>query len=107
VLHSLYPRSKNPQAYLCEYFIVIVRLCHQTANFAKKSTLAQVSYTIANSDLVNFHSELELQAGYIKDEVRLLTSQTIQEEAQDSTMFRALVTKFSDSESHRRKAALA
>jgi ankyrin repeat domain-containing protein 50 len=59
VLHSLYPRSKNPQAYLCEYFIVIVRLCHQTANFAEKSTLAQVSYTIANSDLVKFHSELE------------------------------------------------
>ena len=54
-----------------------------------------------------FHSELESWAGYIKDEVRLLTSQTIQEEAQDSTMFRALVTKFSDTESHRRKAALA
>jgi rRNA-processing protein FCF1 len=59
---AMIPRSKNPQAYLCEQFIVIVRLCHQTK---KKSTLAPVSYIIANAVFVTFHSQLKSWAGYI------------------------------------------
>ena len=70
----LYPQSKKLQGYLSEYFIAIVHLCHHTANFAKKSTLAQVSSVLVDSDLKKFQSELELWATSIKEEVTLLTS---------------------------------
>lgn len=98
----LYPQSKKLEGYLCEYFIAIVHLCHQTMNFAGKSTLAQISSTLVDSDLKNFQSELELWANSTKEEVTLLTSQKIDDEVKDSSKFRDLVTKSAASTSYQK-----
>ena len=99
----LYPRSKELQAYLCEYFIAVVGLCQETANFAKKSTLAQISSNLVDSAIKKFQSELDLWARSIKEEVTLLSSQTIKEEAKDNSTFRGLVLKSASATSYRRK----
>jgi Cdc6-like AAA superfamily ATPase len=99
----LYPRSKKLQAYLCEYFIIVVQLCHKTTKFAQKSALAQISSTVTDSDIKRFQSELELWASSIKEEVTLLTGQKIEEEAQESSRFRTLVLKSSSSASYQKK----
>jgi ankyrin repeat domain-containing protein 50 len=99
----LYSRSKELQAYLCEYFIAVVGLCQETANFAKKSTLGQISSNLVDSAIKKFQSDLDLWARSIKEEVTLLSSQTIKEEAKDNSTFRGLVLKSASATSYRRK----
>ena len=62
----LYPRSKNLQSHLSEYFIVVVRLCHQLLEFTQKSTLGQFASTLSHSDMKTYQSELDLWANTIK-----------------------------------------
>jgi len=99
----LYPRSKNLQSYLPEYFIVVVRLCHQLLKFTQKSTLGQYASSLSDSDIKTYQSELDLWANATKEEVSLLMAKTIEEEAQENSKFRALSSKFSESVSLRQK----
>jgi len=93
----LYPRSKNLQSHLSEYFIVIVRLCHQLLKFTQKSTFWQVASTLSDSDIKAFQSELDLWANSIKEDVSLLMAKKIEEEARENSRFRALSSKLSKS----------
>src|SRR5947209_4493874 len=99
----LYPRSKNLQSYLSEYFIVVVHLCHQLLKFTQKSILGQLASSLSDSDMKAYQSELEFWANSIKEEVNLLMGQKIEEEAQENSRFRALSSKFSESVSYRKK----
>jgi hypothetical protein len=98
----LFSRSKKPQGYLYEYFITVVRLCQETTNYSKKSALAQLSSNFVDSELKKIQSELGLWENSIKEEVTLLSSYTIEEEAKESSMFRRLILKYVDSDSYRR-----
>ena len=93
----LYPRSKNLQSYLSEYFIVVVRLCHQVLKFTQKSIFGQFASTLSDSDIKTCQSELDLWANTIKEEINLLTAKKIGEEAEENSRFRALSSKFSES----------
>ena len=99
----VYPGSKNLQSYLPEYFIVVVRLCHQLLKFTQKSTLGQYASSLSDSDIKTYQSELDLWANATKEEVSLLMAKTIEEEAQENSMFRTLSSKFSESVSLRQK----
>jgi ankyrin repeat protein len=99
----LYPRSKNLQSHLSEYFIVVVRLCYWLLKFTQKSTLSQFASTLSDADLKTCQSELDLWASSIKEEVSLLLAKKIEEEAQESSRFRALSSKFSESVSLQQK----
>jgi len=78
----LYPRSKPLQDHLNEYFIIVVRLCHHVARFAKKSALAQMSSSLIDADVViAFQTEGDRRAAAIREVVSLLTTQTIEDEA--------------------------
>ncbi|KAL1961500.1 hypothetical protein VTN77DRAFT_1661 [Rasamsonia byssochlamydoides] len=99
----LYPRSKQLQADLCEYFIIVVRLCHRTVTLTHKFILAQFSSMLSDTDLALFQSELEKWANSIKEQVSLLTSQKIEEEAQSNSTFRALITRNAVSIAHHQK----
>ena len=99
----LYPRSKNLQSHLSEYFIVVVRLCHQLLKFTQKSIFGQFASTLSDSDIKTYQSELELWANTIKEEVNLLMAKKIEEEAEENSRFRALSTKFSKSVSLQQK----
>jgi hypothetical protein len=99
----LYPLSKDLQSSLSEYFIVVVRLCHQLLKFTQKSILGQLVSSLSDSDTKTYQSELDLWANSIKDEVNLLIGQKIEEEARENSRFRALSNKFSETASHHRK----
>ncbi|XTI89671.1 hypothetical protein V2W45_1284894, partial [Cenococcum geophilum] len=99
----LYPRSKNLQSYLSEYFIVAVRLCHQLLRFTQKSTFGQFASTLSDSDMKTYQSELDLWANTIKEEVNLQMAKKIEEEAQENSRFRTLSIRFFESRSFQQK----
>ena len=77
----LYPRSKNLQSQLSEYFIVLVRFCHQLLGMSKKSILGQLLSFPNESELRSYQSELDQWANSMREEVNLLTGQNIQEQS--------------------------
>jgi len=97
----LYPKSQKLQAYMSEYFCVVVRLCHSLLKFSKKSIVGQLLSPLGETEAKAFQSNLESWAGLMKDEVNFLLAQKIEEEAAESSTFRALSTKFSQSAAHR------
>src|SRR5205823_2945153 len=101
----LYPRSENLQAYVSEYFIVVVRLCHRLLKFTQMSTIRQVASTLSDSDTNAFQSELDGWANSIKEEIISLMASTVEEEAQENSLFRILYNKLSISALHQQKLA--
>ncbi|OBT79642.1 hypothetical protein VF21_01285 [Pseudogymnoascus sp. 05NY08] len=99
----LYPQSKNLQSYLPEYFIVVVNLCHRLLKFTQKSALGQFASSLSDLDTKTYQSELDQWANAIKEEMSLLMAKTIEEEAQDNSIFRAFSSKLSKSISHQQK----
>lgn len=99
----LYSRSTRLQSYICEYFIVIVGLCHQLLKFAQKSTIGQITSTLSDSDIKSFQSDLDVCANSVREEMSLLMSQKIEEEARENSRFRTLSIKLSKSLSHQQK----
>ncbi|EJT73989.1 hypothetical protein GGTG_07839 [Gaeumannomyces tritici R3-111a-1] len=95
----LYPQSKRLQSYLCEYFIVVVNLCHQHLKLTNKSVLCQLLSFPSDSELKAYQSGTDLWASHIKDEVNALMAKDLVE--QGSTT-KALL-QFSKSETHRKK----
>ncbi|KAK5629073.1 hypothetical protein RRF57_004788 [Xylaria bambusicola] len=97
----LYPQSKELRLYLCEYFIVIVRLFHSQFKLLQKSPFGQfMSMSFLNeSDLKTYQSDCELWASSIKEEVDKLMATDIVEQ---SFRTKALL-KSSESESLRKK----
>ncbi|KAK1772738.1 ankyrin repeat-containing domain protein [Phialemonium atrogriseum] len=95
-LALLYPRSHALQSHLSEYFIVIVRLCHQVFKFTKKTILGQLGSALVDSDIHTYQSELERWASSIGEEVDVLNVE------EQRTRFKALM-RSSKSEANRRR----
>lgn len=87
-LALLYPRSKSLQAYISEYFIIVVRLSQQVFTIANKSTFQQFKYTFLHSSMKPYQSGLETWADLVKDEVSLQMAKRIEEESQENSRFR-------------------
>ena len=95
----LYPKSTRLQRALCEYFVVIVRLCKQAVLFLKKPFLSQVSSSIFKpfeSEFGNFHQDLEILAGCIREEISLASKQEQHNEAAEMSRVRAVAKKLTD-----------
>ncbi|OCK75162.1 hypothetical protein K432DRAFT_467098, partial [Lepidopterella palustris CBS 459.81] len=105
IMALLYPRSKSLRSHVSEYFIIVVRLCHQLLKFTQKSTFRQVTSTLSDSDIKTFQSELDLWANSIKEEVSLLMAKKVEEEAQENSRFRAFSSKLSKSVSQQQELA--
>ncbi|KAF4167593.1 hypothetical protein CNMCM6936_004857 [Aspergillus lentulus] len=99
----LYPRSKRLRDGLCEYFIAILNICKHAVKFLQKSALSQFSSAISDSSLVSFEKELQQWSVVIVEEVALLSSQSLQEEAKENSRFRQIMVKFSDTSNQRQK----
>ncbi|KAL8400658.1 hypothetical protein RB594_000889 [Gaeumannomyces avenae] len=95
----LYPQSKRLQSYLCEYFIVVVNLCHQHLKLTNKSALGQLLSFPSDSELKAYQSGTDLWASHIKDEVNTLMAKDLVEQGSRT---KALL-QFSKSETHRKK----
>ena len=95
----LYPESMRLQNALCEYFVIIVRLCKQAVVFLKKRFWSQLSSSILSpfeSEFGSFHQELEILANAIREEVSLASNQAQRNEATEMSRFRTFAKKFSD-----------
>lgn len=104
-LSVLYARSKDLQAHICEYFIVVVRLCQYIRRLTTKSAFRKITATFNGSDLQTFRSDLDGWAKTIKDEIELLIARKVEEEAKDNSKFRTVSTLFSKSASQKLKAS--
>lgn len=96
---SLYPLSPRLQGALCEYFIVIVKLCKQSVLFLDKSFLSQLSVSVRmpfQSEFGNFQQDLDRLAGTIREEAFLASSHAQQQEIKENSKHRALVARSSD-----------
>jgi hypothetical protein len=65
--------------------------------FTNKSTIGQFASSLSDSELKTYQSDLDLWANSIKEEVSMLVAEKIEEEAQENTWFRALLSKGSKS----------
>lgn len=101
----LYPRSKDLQSHLSEYFIVVVRLCHQILKYTKQSAFRQFTSTLGDSDIKLFQSELEHWANSIMEEMILLMVTKIEEGNQQNSRARSLTSKLFKSVSHQQEIA--
>jgi ankyrin repeat domain-containing protein 50 len=102
----LYPRSRTLRRDLCEYFTVMVRLFTKVVKFCQKSTVALLSATAFMSFDSQFGSvltKLDGLANSIKEEVTLLSKRRQEDEAQENSRFRALVSSTSKGVEQRRK----
>lgn len=90
----LYPKSRDLQSSLSEYFIVIVHMCHDVLNFAKKSNLRKLSATLFDSNLDKYHSDLKSLGLSIQDEVEVLIRETIHHEAKANSHLRDISANF-------------
>ncbi|KAG4255781.1 hypothetical protein FPRO03_04729 [Fusarium proliferatum] len=100
---AIYPKSKNLQRYLCEYFIVVTKICHQTIQWAQKSAVGRLSSSIRDPDMKGFQADLDTWSASIKEEAELLLSQGLQEEAKENATFRSIVSSRSKYIQHRQK----
>ncbi|MCJ1465075.1 hypothetical protein MMC07_003691 [Pseudocyphellaria aurata] len=95
----LYSESKRLQSALCEYFVVIVRLCKQAVLFLKKPFWSQLSSSILKpfeTEFGSFQQDLETLASSIREEVSLASNQAQQDEAKEMSRFRAFAMNFSN-----------
>lgn len=97
----VYPKSKELQNHLCEYFIVVTHICHRVQSFARKSTFGQLATSLNDSDIKNFQSDLVLWSTSINEEVNLLLNRHHENEARLSAKARALAARWSTSTAHR------
>ncbi|KAL8367899.1 hypothetical protein RB599_003697, partial [Gaeumannomyces hyphopodioides] len=95
----LYSQSKRLQSYLCEYFIVVVRLCHQHLKLIQRSTFGQLVSFASDSDLKTYQSSTDSWASLIKEEVNALMAKDLVEQGSRTTA----LLQFSKSETHRKK----
>ena len=94
----LYPLSTNLQAYILEYFILVVGLCRYLFRFGKKSALQQFTSSLSDGELKGFQSDLEKWAHSIETEMQV-------SEAQESSDARTLTRSMFDSASYQQKLA--
>lgn len=102
-LAAIYPCSKELQANLCEYFIVVVRLCHHILKFTQKSKVMQLTSTMSTSCLDSFQPELEIWATAIREEVNVLMAKRSEDEADKNSKFRDWSLGFRTLESHQKR----
>ncbi|EGU81654.1 hypothetical protein FOXB_07851, partial [Fusarium oxysporum f. sp. conglutinans Fo5176] len=72
---AIYPKSKNLQRYLCEYFIIVTRLCFQSISWTQKSAFSRLSTSISDPEMKELQSELDIWSSSIKEEANLLLNQ--------------------------------
>ena len=94
----LYPLSKMLQAYILEYFIVVVALCRYLLKFGQKSALQQFTSSLSGGELKAFQYDLEKWTHSVEKEMQV-------SEFQQSSGFRALSRSVFESALYQQKLA--
>ncbi|KAF5683554.1 heterokaryon incompatibility protein het-E-1 [Fusarium denticulatum] len=100
---AIYPKSKNLQRYLCEYFIIVTKLCYELVTWVQKPALNRISTSLKDPDMKSFQADLDTWSASIKEEADFLLSQRFQEEAKVNATFRSIISYRSEYIHHRQK----
>ena len=101
----LYRHCAPLQDYLCEYFTVVVQLCHHIMKFAQASSLKKMISSLSDSDLKEFESELVNWSMQIKDVMAMQSAISIEREAQENSKYRFISRKAAQADAHERQLA--
>ena len=91
-LAALYPRSKNLQTNIIEFFIVVVHICLRFHRYTQKSGPAKFVSSLNDSDIEELRSSLIAWSKAIQEEITTLVAQTVETEAKSNSAFRALMS---------------
>lgn len=75
-LALLYPRSRDLRISHDEYFIVVVRLCHDILKFTRKTTLGKVGSSLSDSNLKKYSADLDSWGNTLLSSFKLRQSNT-------------------------------
>lgn len=98
----IYPKSKSLQNYLCEYYIVVVRICQKIQTFSCKPILGRMISALDDSELKRLHSDLLIWSTSISGQVEVLYNENLMNEMKKASKTRGLLTQLSDSEVYRK-----
>ncbi|KAJ5170909.1 uncharacterized protein N7500_003692 [Penicillium coprophilum] len=101
-LALVYTRSRDLQSAVCEYFTLVVRLCHDILKFTKMSSFRKFGAALSDSSLQKFSCELTSCAELIGREANALMHKRNEEEAEANSRFRDVSTRFFRSASSQR-----
>ena len=90
----VYHQSRDLQTSLCEYFTLVVHLCHDVLKFTQKSHLAKIGYSLVDSSLEKYREELNAWGLSIRDQVAILQAERGESEARLNAEFRNDSTSF-------------
>lgn len=99
----IYRRSNRLGQYVSQYLLVIVQTCLHFIQFSQKSRLGQLAASVDDTKLRDAQLELDRWGSYIREEVNFLTTETVEAEATENGMFRALVGRAYTWEDQQRK----
>jgi hypothetical protein len=105
-LALLYPRSKDLQAHVNEYFIVVVSFCREILRFTKMSAVRQFTSALGGDMIKKTQSDISHWGNRIKDEMLWLVAKRTEEEAAENSRFRSMSQRFSRSASHYNRLAM-
>lgn len=97
----IYPKSKSLQNYLCEYYIVVVKVCQQIQIFSRKPILGRMMSALDDSELKRLHSDLQIWSSSISGQIEVLYNESLMNETKEASKTRGLLIKWSDSEIYR------
>jgi hypothetical protein len=105
-LALIYAQSKSLQAYISEYYIVVVEFCHEMLRFTQRSVFRQLTTALGGDLIRKTQSDLDDWGGKIKDEMLLLIAKRTEDEAAENSRFRSMSKKFSKSMSHHNRLVM-
>lgn len=104
---ALYPRSTPLQDHLCEYFIEVVKLCHDILRYSKRSNLQHLANLLVTSRLNRYKSTLERWSIMVRDDINSLVAGGIEDDRSENNSFRAgvrsLSSRYATSHRYRQK----
>ena len=74
---------------MAEYFIIVVQICQLFLEFCRKSAISRIASSLNESKIHNYEEGLQRWAQLIKEEAAFLNAQTVKQEAEESSNFRA------------------
>ncbi|KAE9571848.1 hypothetical protein CGMCC3_g11973 [Colletotrichum fructicola] len=99
----IYPKSQALQKNMCEYYIVVVRICQQIQTFSRKPRLSRMISALDDSELKRLHSDLSLWSTSISSQIEVLLNESLMNEIQQASKTRVLLTRWSNSDDYRRR----
>lgn len=101
-LAVLFSQSTRLRQYLAEYFISVVKICHQLLSFSQKCLISQIKSSLTDTNLQLAAEKLDEWATAIKDEVDYLNTETLVHSSRAVSKMRGIMERTHRNQEHER-----